>query len=128
MTFHSSSRIRENAGLASPPRSYERGYNWLILALALVAPGCLTSQPWVSNHEPATPAICQVHAFWDSRIQDTQDVVNNGRNLRGLAGRVYVFSSESGIPEKGDGSIGVDLYDVSNPQPGVQPKRLERWE
>ena len=47
---------------------------------------------------------------------------------RGLAGRVYVFSSEFGVPEKGDGSVAVDLYDVSNPQPGVQPKRLERWQ
>jgi hypothetical protein len=130
MTFHDSSRIHENAGLPPAPRSHERGYklHGLILALTLAGPGCFTTQPWLSNHEPAAPAICQVHAFWDTRIQETQDVVNGGRPLRGLAGRVYVFTSEFGVPEKGDGSVAVDLYDVSNPQPGVQPKRLERWQ
>jgi hypothetical protein len=101
----------------------------LILGLALVGPGCVTNQPWVTNHETAPPAICQVHSFWDGSVQETQDVVNGGRPLRGLAGRVYIFSSELKPAEKGgDGTITVDLYDITNPQPGAQPKPLERWQ
>jgi len=109
---------------SKPSSAWLRG---LVLALAFAGPGCFATQPWINNHESAPP-VCQVHAFWDSRIHETQDVVNNGRTLHGLAGRVYVFTSEFGVPEKGDGSVAVDLYDVSNPQPGTAPKLLERWQ
>jgi hypothetical protein len=107
--------------------SHPRRLTRLVLLLLFLATGCVTTQPWTSNHE-AAPAVCQVHSFWDSRIQETQDVVNGGRPLRGLAGRLYLFGADFGIPEKGDGGLAVDLYDVSNTQPGAQPKKLERWQ
>ncbi len=97
------------------------------LALLLLASGCVTTMPW-SAHSETPAAICRVDTFWDGRLQITQDVVNGGKPLPGLAGRLYLFGSEFGAPEKGDGGIAVDLYDVSNASAGVQPKRLERWE
>jgi hypothetical protein len=108
--------------------TFHRRLGALIVALVLLATGCVTTQPWTSSNETA-PAVCQVHGFWDGRIQETQDIVNGGQPLRGLAGRVYLFGPQFGVPVKGgDGTIAVDLYDVSNTQPGAQPKRLERWQ
>jgi hypothetical protein len=97
---------------------------------AILSTGCVTTQPWVANKDAAaTPAICEAHAFWDARTQVTQDVVNGGRPLPGLAGRLYLFGPDLGLPVKGDGTVAVDLYDVSKtPQPGQEPKRLERWQ
>ena len=99
----------------------------LVLALLLLTPGCVTTQSWVNSPEPA-PSVCQVHTYWEGRIQVTQDVVNGGRPLPGLAGRLYLFGTEIKFPEKGDGSVVVDLYDASNTQPGIQPKHIERWQ
>src|SRR5262249_32724616 len=66
---------------------------------------------------------------FDARIQVTQDIVNGGRPLPGLAGRLYLMGSELGIPVKGDGgAVAVDLYDVSHAQAGVPPMLLERWQ
>ena len=97
------------------------------LALLLLSSGCVTTQSWVNNAEPAS-GICQVHTYWESRIQVTQDVVNGGRPLPGLAGRLYLFGPEIKFPEKGDGTVVVDLFDVSNSQPGAQPKHTEHWQ
>ena len=94
-----------------------RRHGALILILLLLATGCVTTQPWIGTHEDA-PAVCRVDGFWDGRMQETQDIVNGGRPLRGLAGRVYLFGAEFGVPVKGgDGSVAVDLYDVSDAQP-----------
>src|SRR5947209_2007435 len=93
-------------------------------AVVLLAAGCVTTQPWISNHEPAA-AVCQVHSIWEGHIRTTQDVVNGGRPLPGLAGRLYLFGPEFGKPEKGDGKVAVDLYDASNTQPGAKPKHIE---
>jgi hypothetical protein len=101
----------------------------LIMMLVLAGPGCIATQPWISNSEPSTPmGICQVHAFWDGQVRVTPDVVNGGRPLPGLAGRLYLMGPEFGKTEKGDGSVTVDLYDISNPQPGTQRRHLERWQ
>src|SRR5437867_11762780 len=95
--------------------------------LVLLLPGCVTTQSWFAQSE-AAPAISQVAMNWEGRILVTQDSVNGGRPLPGLAGRLYLFGTDMGIPQKGDGIVAVDLYDVSNNQPGVQPKHLERWQ
>ena len=97
-----------------------------LLALVLLTPGCVTSQPFTNTQEPL-PAGCQVVGFWDTRVHETQDVVNGGRPLPRQAGRVYLMNPLF-KPEKGDGSLAVDLYDISNVPSGAQPKRLERWE
>jgi hypothetical protein len=127
MSAHPCQAQRARAiGTQSPTRlpAYLGG---IVLALALTAPGCVTTMPWTPSQE-AAPAVCQVHTFWDGRIQVPQDVVNGGRPLPGLAGRLYLFGQEFGIPLKGDGSVAVDLYDISSVPPGVEPKRLERWQ
>jgi hypothetical protein len=112
-----------------PPYFFGRvfGPSTLVLALLLIVPGCVTTLPWTSNQE-AAPGICQVIALWEGRIVTTQDVVNGGQPLSGLAGRMYLYGPEFKYPEKGDGAVAVDLYDVTNLPPGGQPKLLERWQ
>jgi hypothetical protein len=98
------------------------------MGIALLSAGCVTNQPWLANKDVAAPAVCEAQVLWDARVQITQDVMNGGRPLPGLAGRLYLFGSELGMPVKGDGTVAVDLYDVSKAQPGIEPKRLERWQ
>ncbi len=108
----------------SPRRYKSRG---LALALLLLASGCVTTQSWINTPESST-GVCQVHTYWESRIQVTQDVVNGGRPLPGLAGRLYLFGPEIKFPEKGDGSVVVDLYDLSGAPPGAQGKHINHWQ
>src|SRR5262245_45519519 len=82
----------------------------LALAFAPLLAGCVTPQtPWVSMREPAAPALSRVDAMWQSRIQVTQDTVNQGRPLIGLVGRMYLFGpdmmGQDPAPQKGDGSV-----------------------
>jgi hypothetical protein len=97
------------------------------LPLWLLLPGCVTTLPWIGNHEAGANSVSQVAVNWESRIFVTQDSVNGGRPLIGLAGRLYLFDDNLKL-QKGDGRVSVDLFDAGNTQPGAQPKRLERWE
>ena len=112
--------------MAGPIPRRVRSYG-LIAVTVLLAPGCVTTQSWI-NTPDTSAGICQVHTFWDGHIQVTQDVVNGGRPLPGLAGRLYLFGPEIKFPEKGDGSVVVDLYDLTGVQPGAAGKHIERWQ
>lgn len=96
------------------------------LGLLLLTAGCVTTHPWITPPE-APPPVCQVQAIWEGRVQVTQDVVNGGRPLPGLAGRLYLFGEEIKYPERGDGTVSVELFDLSNVPSGAQPQRLEQW-
>jgi hypothetical protein len=97
-----------------------------VLSLA----GCGHTQSWFRPKEEAPPVgpVLQVQAAWENRIVVTQDVVNQGVPLAGIAGRLYLFGHESGNPLLGDGSAVVDLYDVTPETTQGTPKLLERWE
>ena len=57
----------------------------------------------------------------------TQDIVNQGAPLKGIAGRLYLFGPD-GFPLVGEGSVTVDLCDMTPETTGGQPKLIERWE
>ncbi len=105
----------------------------LLLAVLLLGPGCVSTQPWISNFQetPALPAY--VWCLWDARVHETQDVVNGGRSLPGLAGRLYVCDPDfkpmdKSFLEKGDAKLNVELFDISNATPGAEPVRLGGWQ
>jgi hypothetical protein len=55
----------------------------------------------------------------------TPDPAHGGQSAPGLAGRLYLFGPEIDVPMAGDGSLIVDLYDVTqNPS---APVIMERW-
>ncbi|MCI0680643.1 MAG: hypothetical protein L0Y71_00950 [Gemmataceae bacterium] len=92
--------------------------------------GCVTtstSQRPKQETPPVLPAY-QVHATWENRVMITQDVVNNGKPLIGLAGRMYLFGQELGHPVGGDGMAIIELADVTHANAQNKPQLLERWE
>jgi hypothetical protein len=100
---------------------------WVLLVV--LSSGCVTTHPWLTSSEHhGANTVSEVNAIWEGHIRVTQDTVNGGRPLPGLAGRLYLFGPDLGHTKKGNGTVTVDLFDTSNPQPGVRPRHLERWE
>jgi len=69
---------------------------------------------------------CQIISTWKPEVLFVADPANQGKNSPGLAGRLYLFGKEVGMPMTCEGSLQVDLYDlgaVSN----APPVHLERW-
>lgn len=95
-------------------------------AVCLLISGCVTTQSWFC--EPSAPAVSEVNAIWEGRLLVTQDTVNGGRPLPGLAGRLYLFAMDQGTPLKCNGTVRVDVYDTTHCQPGAAPPIVGRFE
>ena len=100
----------------------------LLAAFMCVGAGCVTTSTALRPKEgpPPPQSAYQVHATWENRVVVTQDVVNAGKPLLGLGGRLYLFGQELGHPVVGDGMVIVEVADVTNAQ--NKPQLLERWE
>lgn len=100
-----------------------------LLLLPLV--GCVSTgsskQPAKAEQAPTAP-VHQVHCTWANQIIVTPDVVNGGAALPGLAGRLYLFGPDLGVPVKGNGKVIVDLFDPTQKTPEGGTKMLARWE
>jgi hypothetical protein len=77
---------------------------------------------------PPAGVPCKVAASWKPELVETQDSFNGGAPLRGLAGRIVLFS-ELNPPRTitCEGDLVVDLYDDRPLATGGQAVRLERW-
>lgn len=95
----------------------------LVLPACLVG-GCVTPQNWVTNHEPPAGAVSQAHTYWEPRVLTASNFMNGGRQVPGVAGRLFLFGSEVGNPLKGDGTVSVDMYDATAGTPGPDTKPL----
>jgi hypothetical protein len=90
--------------------------------------GCVVTNPFqASKEEPPLGFAQKVEAAWEGRVMVTQDIVNNGAPLKGIAGRLYLFGAD-GFPLVGEGSVTVDLCDVTPETTGGQARLIERWE
>ena len=69
-----------------------------------------------------------MHTTWENHVVVTQDVVNNGRPLVGLGGRVYLFGQELGHPVPGDGMAIIEAADATHANAQTKPQLIERWE
>jgi hypothetical protein len=101
----------------------------LAIILCSLSIGCI-SLPGLHWHKetPPTGSVSRILGTWENHVVFTPDAVNGGRNLPGLAARIYLFSGDQGFPVEGNGSVEVDLYDVTGLPPGQQPRLpLERW-
>jgi hypothetical protein len=102
----------------------------LVLAALLTPAGCVGLDAFTAKHDgPPKEPVCKVVVAWVPQVVMTPDVVNNGRPLRCLAGRMYLFGADLKHQVSGDGSLTVELYDPSAHDPATnEPKLLERWE
>jgi hypothetical protein len=111
-----------------------RTCGWVLAAAVLASsagcfsPEVLTSKSFhhgMPSSAPPVDQIRQVVPIWENRTVTTQDVVNQGQPLVGLAGRVYFFGEEMGHPLSATGTLTVDAHEFL---PDGKTRMLERWE
>lgn len=96
------------------------------LGLGLSA-GCVNTENWLHSAKRAPvaagPAISECAMIW-AGLNITQDSVNGGQPLPGIAGRMYLIGPDRGTPVIAEGKVVVDMY-----VPAEGGSRLiERWE
>ena len=63
--------------------------------------------------------------MWDNRVRITEDTVNGGAPLHGMAGRLFLFNEDTSV--EAHGRVVVQMLDLTNPVPGQQPNKLGEW-
>ncbi len=100
---------------------------FLILAMAFGMLGCVTipnmDSPLQFKHE----VPCQVVTTWQPEVLFSADPARGGMSAPGIGGRLYLFGNEIGKPLHGNGTLVVDLYDVTGAQ-SPEPVHLEQWQ
>lgn len=102
-----------------------------MIASLFMIQGCLGDRKFsmssFSSPQAATPAaaVAIVQTMWENRVVVTEDTVNNGAPLPGLAGRVYFFGSNLGHPLHGKGTLTVTAHEVL---PDSKTVPMEAWE
>jgi hypothetical protein len=100
-----------------------------MVVIGFVLPGCVSTggkQP--PPEQPPVAAVHQVQSLWQGRIVTTADVVHQGAQLPGLAGRVYLLGPDLANGVKGKGKLAVDLYETDRTGPDGQPRLAEHYE
>jgi hypothetical protein len=98
------------------------------LAAALVFSGGCVPLSYLCPEQPTVGMPCKVALSLQPGLVETQDSVNAGAPLRGLAGRMFLFQDTvTPKPIVCEGELIVDLYDDRPMMTGGQPVRLERW-
>jgi hypothetical protein len=107
---------------------------WLLAPLLAAPAGCSQFQTfetskWFDTNFLESPNSRANHIFarWDDRVRITQDPVNGGRALAGMAGRVYLFNDFTGKPVDATGRIVVQMHDMTNIKPGETPHCIAEW-
>lgn len=100
---------------------------WLRVVLLLAAPtGCQSMSPAKHFDGPPKPAeASQLVATWSNKVHFVPDVVNNGKPLPGIVGRIYLMDRKD-LLQTGEGQFVAELYDDSGPTPGGQ--LIEKWQ
>lgn len=70
---------------------------------------------------------CQIVSTWKNEVLHVSDPVHGGTPAPGLAGRLYLFGEEVDTPIEAEGTLHIDLYDLSK-GPGSQAVLLENWQ
>jgi len=101
-----------------------------IIASLFMLQGCIGGKFSMSHFSPpqaATPAtaVGLVQTMWENRIVVTEDTVNNGAPLPGLAGRIYFFGGKLGHPLHAKGTLTVTAHEVLADNKTVP---MEVWE
>jgi hypothetical protein len=68
----------------------------------------------------------KITSWWENRVVFPQDTVS-GQPMPSLVGCVYLLAEDDGNPLACDGTLYVELCDVSRLAPGESPTPLERW-
>jgi hypothetical protein len=97
------------------------------LTLLVPAAGCVslsTCCHW--GEDPGPPPIQQVLVFWDNHLHVTQNSVRSGTALPGMVGRVWLFADDPKHGAEANGSMVIEMYDMTPVQSGGQAQQLVR--
>lgn len=121
-----------SSAVAARSRKYlaatgKAAFVWSVLALSLA--GCVTTENWISARKASSTApkgttVSEVSMIWKG-LAVTQDSLNGGRPLPGIAGRMYLIGPDLGTPLLCDGKAIIDMY---HPNDKGKLQLLERWE
>lgn len=108
----------------------------LVLAGLALAPGCVLldkkaggTTASVEAAKPAGPKVTRLVMAWEPKILKAPDPLRNGSMYPALGGRMYLFDEAIKDPLVCDGTLHVELYDVSpRGRAPVEPKLLETWD
>ncbi|WP_020475522.1 hypothetical protein [Zavarzinella formosa] len=84
--------------------------------------------PLVGNMAPPKPGeAARLTAAFSNKVIYAPDPTRGGDPVPGLLGRLYIFSTDEGVPIIVDGELVVDVWDNSPQANGGKPKLLEVW-
>jgi hypothetical protein len=91
----------------------------------LTAAGCVTpSAPWAMLHgEIADEPPCRLACSWDRNVRVTQNCVDGGSAVPGLAGRLYFFTQDQKHLTSAHGKVVAEWYDAAAPA-GTNPQHF----
>jgi hypothetical protein len=103
-----------------PPR---RVMLWAVLPL--LSCGCVSTLGKLDPNAPPAPTVApsQIMPLWEPEVRLIPDPYHGGVPNAGLVGHIYLFGPDCGVPLTGDGSMVIDLFDVTHDQ----PVQLEEW-
>jgi hypothetical protein len=100
----------------------------LILAVMVLSlgalQGCVTHQFLPMFETALAPVPHRVVTMWENRVIVTENVVNEGADLPGLAGRVYFFANKIGNPLTVNGDLFVTAHEIL---PDGKKVPMEMW-
>jgi hypothetical protein len=104
---------------------------WLALAgvLALNA-GCVSTQWFQKDDKKAPPPPgnpCRVATWWVPHLVQAPDTLHGGTPTPGLAGRLYLYGPDMGVPMVGIGGLLVCAYDETHVAEGAEPVQKKVW-
>ena len=94
----------------------------LVLGL-LPAAGCVQSEKELSKIQTTGP-VHQVFSYWNNEVMQDQPGAVGGKNLPGLAGRVYLFGPKVKYPVVAQGDAKI-LVEMTYQRPGNKTQTLQ---
>jgi len=101
----------------------------VVLFSTLAGPGCVATthiKDLCLKEKCPKGVPCQVVVRWEPELIQTPDPTRGGAPNSGLACRVYLFGPNIDYPMGCDGSVGVELFNVTGGAPATKP--LETWQ
>jgi hypothetical protein len=117
-------------------RTILRRTAWLLLGAVLIPSiGCTPFATMCSNDwhnakwldSGSDQPVSHMLTYWDKRIRIVRDTVNQGREVPGLAGRLLLFNEDSKQAVDANGTVVIQMHDMTNPTEGKRPEVLVQW-
>ncbi len=96
----------------------------LVGVLLALSSGCSLMETCGCISPAPPPAVNEVTTFWYEQIQYVQDTEHQGQSLPGLAGRVWLHSTDVKNMVEARGFLYAEMYDTT---PGAEPRKLADW-